>query len=87
MEVDIRLGYFNLYLSIFYLSFFFFFNCHLDAPRPTLGHSCWESLTNPMLITVYVKFRPEGHWELSNEVEFLSPVKRLVGFESGTFRF
>ena len=39
-----------------------------------------------MLITVHVKFQPEGHWESSSEVEFLSPVKRLVGFELETFR-
>ena len=28
-----------------------FFNCYLAVPRPTLGHSRGDSLTNPMLIT------------------------------------
>ena len=28
-----------------------FFNWYLAAPRPTLVHSQWDSLTNPMLIT------------------------------------
>ena len=31
----------------------FFFNCYLAVPRPTLGHSRGDSLTNPMLITVF----------------------------------
>ena len=29
----------------------FFLNCYLAAPRPTLGHSQGDSLTNLMLIT------------------------------------
>ena len=29
-------------------------NCYLAAPRPTLGHSQGDSLTNPMLITVFL---------------------------------
>ena len=33
--------------------FFFFFNCYLADPRPTLGHSQGDSLTNPMLITAF----------------------------------
>ena len=32
-----------------------FFNCYLAAPRPTLGHSQGGSLTNPMLITAFLK--------------------------------
>ena len=32
---------------------FFFFNCYLADPRPTLGHSQGDSLTNPMLITAF----------------------------------
>ena len=33
--------------------FFYFFNCYLVDPRPTLCH-CWgDSLTNPMLITAF----------------------------------
>ena len=70
----------------FYLSFLYFFYCYLAAPRPTLGHFRRESLTNLMLITVFVQFRPEGHREPSNEVGSLNLVKRLVGFEPGTFR-
>ena len=34
-------------------SFFFVFNCYLAAPRPTLDHSQGDSLTIPMLITVF----------------------------------
>ena len=40
-----------------------------------------------MLIIAYVKFRAEGHWDFGNEVGFLSPAERLVGFEPDTFRF
>ena len=42
-------------------------------------------LTNPMLITAFVQFRLEGHRECRNEAGSLSPVKRLLGFEPGTF--
>ena len=66
---------------------FFFFNCFLAVPRPTLGHSQGDSLTNPMLITAFVHIRPEGHREPRNEVGSLSPAEHLVGFEPGTFRF
>ena len=41
-------------LDLFILSLvllFFFFNCYLGVPRPTLGHSQGDSLTNLMLIT------------------------------------
>ena len=67
--------------------FLFFFNCYLAVPRPTLSHSQGNSLTNLMLITVFVQVRPEGHWEPRNEVGSLSPAERLAGFEPGTFRF
>ena len=33
--------------------FFFFFNCYLADPRPTLSHSQGDSLTNTMLITAF----------------------------------
>ena len=59
----------------------------MAVPQPTLGHSQGDSLTNPMLITVYVRIQPEGHREPFNEVGSLSPAKRLAGFELGTFRF
>ena len=68
-------------------NFFFFFNCYLVVPRPTLGHSQGDSLTNPMLITAFVHIRPEGHREPRNEVGSLSPAERLAGFEPGTFQF
>ena len=37
-----------------------FFNCYLAVPQPTVGHSQGDSLTNPMLITVFVQV-PPGH--------------------------
>ena len=40
-----------------------------------------------MFITTFELFQPESHWEPRNEVGFLSPAERLVGFESQTFRF
>ena len=64
-----------------------FLNCFLGASRPTLDHSQGDSLTSPMLITAFELFRPEGHREPRNEVESLSPAKRLLGFEPETFRF
>ena len=45
-----------------------FFNCFLAAPRPTLAYYGGDSLNNPVLITVFVHFRPEGHREPRNEV-------------------
>ena len=69
----------------FFLSKFYFFCCYLAVPRPAWGHFRGESLTNPMLITVLVQFRPEGHREPSNKVGSLKLVERLVGFEPGTF--
>ena len=56
----------------------------MAVPRPTLGHSQGDSLTNPMLITAFVHIRPEGHREPRSEVGSLSPAERLVGFELGT---
>ena len=64
-----------------------FFNCHLAAPRATLGHYRGGSLTHPMLNTCVLRIRPEGHREPCNEDGSLSPAERLVGFEPGTFRF
>ena len=40
-----------------------FFNCYLAVPRPTLGHSWGDNLINPMIITAFVKFLAEFHWE------------------------
>ena len=64
----------------------FLFNCYLAVPRPTLGHSQRDSLTNLMLITAFV-VRPEGHRVPCNEVGSLSLAESLTGFEPGTFRF
>ena len=70
----------DLHLSVW---FFFFFNCNLAGPRPTLSHSQGDSLTNSMLITAFVQVRPEGHWEPHNEVRSLSLAECLAG----TFQF
>ena len=60
---------------------------YLAAPRPTLGYSQGDRLTNPMLITVFVHVRPKGHRKPRNEVVSLSLAERLAGFEPGTFQF
>ena len=72
------------YLCNFY---FFLFNCHLAVPRPTLGHSQGDSLTNLMSITAFLQVRPEGHREPRNEAGYLSPPEGPVGFEPRTFWF
>ena len=36
---------------------------YLAAPQATFGHSQGGSLTNPMPITAFYLFQPEGHWE------------------------
>ena len=61
----------------------FFFNCYLAVPRPHLGHSEGDSLTNPMLITAFVQVRPEGHREPRNEVGSLKPSRAPGGFWTG----
>ena len=66
---------------------FYFFNCYLAAPRPTLGHFWGDNLTHPMLITAFLHFRAEGHREPCNEFGSLSQAELLVLFEPGTFRF
>ena len=63
-----------------------FSNRYLAVPRPTLGHYRAGSLTHPMLITSVLHIRPEGHRGPRSEVGSLSPAKRLVGFEPGTFQ-
>ena len=50
-------------------------------PRPSLGHSQGDSLTNPTLITAFAQVRPEHHREPRNEVGSLSPAERLAVFE------
>ena len=44
-----------------------------------MGQSQGDSLTNPMLITAFYHFEPEGHREPRNEVGSLSPAERLIG--------
>ena len=44
--------------DVFVVHVFFFFNCYLAAPRPTLGHYRGDSLTHPMLITAFYIFDP-----------------------------
>ena len=65
-------------MSWFFACFSFFFN-YLAVPRPTLCHSQGDSLTNLMLITVFVHNQPEGHQEPHNKVGFLSPAEGLAG--------
>ena len=64
---------------------FFFFNCYLPVPRPTLGHSRGDSLSNAMLVTMLEQFLPEGNKEPRNEAGSVSQAKHLVEFEPGTF--
>ena len=54
----------------------------MAASRPTLAHSQGDSLTNRMFITTFELFQHKGHRELCDDVEFLSPAERQVGFES-----
>ena len=63
----------------------FSFKCYFSVPRPPLVH--YRGLTHPILITAFLHIQPEGHREPRNEVGSLSPVKLLLGFEPGTFRF
>ena len=74
------------YVTAMELSIGLFIWC-LAFPRPNLGHSQGESLTNPMLIIVLYLCRPEGLREPCNEVGSLSLAEDLAGFEPGTFPF
>ena len=74
------------YVTAMELSIGLFIWC-LAFPRPNLGHSQGESLTNPMLIIVLYLCRPEGLREPCNEVGSLSLAEDLAGFEPGTFQF
>ena len=65
--------------------FCFFFNCYLPVPRPTLGHSRGDSLSNAMLVTMLEQFLPKGNKEPRNEAGSVSQAKHLVEFEPGTF--
>ena len=74
-------------IKLWQLEWNFSFNCYLAVPQPTLGHSQEDSLTNPMLITVFVQVWPKGHQESCNQVGSLSPAESLADFEPGTFQF
>ena len=65
--------------------FFVFFYCYLPVPRPTLGHSRGDSLSNAMLVTMLEQFLPKGNKEPRNEAGSVSQAKHLVEFEPGTF--
>ena len=65
---------------------YFFFNCYLAAPRPTLGHYRGDSLTHPMLITAFFYIFDPVTGSLVTRLGPLSPAEHLVGFEPGTFR-
>ena len=60
-------------------TFFFFFNCYLAVPRPTMDHSQEDSLTNLMLITAFVQVWPKGRWKSHNEVGSLIPANNFFG--------
>ena len=66
------------------LCFLCFLSTSWLPPLLPLGHCQEGSLTNPMLITAFYLFRPEGYRERRNKVGSLSLVKHLVGFEPGT---
>ena len=59
--------------------------CYFSVPRLPLVH--YRGLTHPILITAFLHIQPEGHREPRDEVGSLRPVKLLLGFEPGTFRF
>ena len=44
----------------------------------SLGHSQVDSLTNPMLIAAFWRYRTESHWEPRNKVGSISPFKHLL---------
>ena len=63
---------------------FLFFNCYLAAPWPSLGHSQGDSLTKPILITLFELFKPEGYREPLNNVCSLGHAEQQEGFKAGT---
>ena len=75
----------NLGLIEFWIRYFF--NCYLATPQPTLAHYWRNSLTHPLLITVFSHIQPKDHEEPQNKVVSLSPDERIVGFEPRTFWF
>ena len=70
MEADPR----DMIYGTIYIKYIYSFNYHLAVPRLTLGHYGGDSLTHLMLITVFLQFQPEGHWEPRNKGGPLSTV-------------
>ena len=58
-----------------------------DQQLLTSIHYFATLLTPHMLITAFLHFWHEGHWEPCNDVGSLSPAKLLMGFELGMFWF
>ena len=69
-----------------YTVVFNFLNHYLVAPWPNLGYYWGDSLTHPMLITVFFIFDPKVTGSLVRRFGSLSPAEGLVGFEPATFR-
>ena len=70
-----------MYSSLSDWDCFRFFNCYLAVPQLTLGQYRGDSLTHPMLMIAFERFRSEGHPEICSEVGYLNPVERLLRFE------
>ena len=60
-----------------------FFYLLFGCPTANFGSLSRGILTNPMLITAFYLFRPEGHREHHNEVGSQNPAEHLVRFEPG----
>ena len=71
---------------IFVISKFFLLADVLKRSAIADKHPLFATLlTPPMLITAFLHFWHEGHWEPCNDVGSLSPAKLLMGFELGMF--
>ena len=76
------------WLVIFVISKFFLLTDVLKWSAISDEHPLFATLlTPPMLITAFLHFWHEGHWEPCNDVGSLSPAKLLMGFELGMFWF
>ena len=62
--------------------------CYLAAPQPTLGHSWGDSLTPPLLISVFfVIFDLKVTGSVVMRLTFQARLGHLVGFKPGTLQF
>ena len=59
----------------------------MAVPRPTVAILEGTVSLTWCLITAFVQFRHEGHWDSHNEVGSLRLAERLVGFEPETLWF